>query len=420
MIGAMQRVVRSGQEARSDASGQTDPHRPTTAPDGVLALVADRETAELVGTVLRQQNIQPSAVVEERPDNAPERLRRGAPPALLLLDLSGSSTPVGDVMAALTAGGGEMRLIALGTVNDVALFRDLMAAGVADYLVKPIDPYALATALTKAVRPPDPVAGVTRLGKTLVFFGSRGGIGTTSLAVNSAWLLAHQLHQRTGLLDLDLYFGTVALALDIDPGRGLREALEQPSRIDGLFVERAMVNAGDRLSVLSAEEPVHEDAAFDPLAIDVLLHELRQQFDWVIVDLPRGAATVQRVTLAAASHIAIVCDQSLAGLRDAMRMETLAKESAPEARILFVDGGATAHGRGEIDTAAFEKGLGRPLDWVIPSDPKAAIAAANSGKPLPVVAASSPVTKALTKVLTALAGPPQAAAKRPFWKRAPR
>jgi pilus assembly protein CpaE len=384
---------------------------------GVLAVLGDGETCSLVTEVLSEQNITGSSAIEGGLDIALAQLQAGYRPVMLLLDITGSTTPVADVTAAVAAGGAGLRVIAVGEVNDVHLFRELIAAGAGDYLVKPLNPYALGVALADGVRPLTPVAGTARLGKTLVFMGARGGVGATTAAVSTAWLLAHQHSQRTALIDLDLYFGTVALSLDLDPGRGLREALEQPSRIDGLFIERAMVKESDRLSVLSAEEPMQDDAIFDPSAIDILLHEVRQKFDWIVIDLPRGATMMQRIALTTATHVAIVCDQSLAGLRDAMRVQALATESAPNAQILFVDGGAAGGVPPEIARPAFEKGLGRPFDWVLPTDPKAAAAAANAGKPLPAAVAGSPTVKALKRYVATLADARPSVKKQPFWKR---
>src|SRR3546814_12869987 len=86
--------------------------------------------------------------------------------------------------------------------------------------------------------------------------GARGGFGASTIAPTLAWLLSERGKRATALLDLDVHFGTGALALDLEPGRGLTDAIENPSRIDGLFIERAMVKAREKLAVLSAEAPM--------------------------------------------------------------------------------------------------------------------------------------------------------------------
>ena len=110
--------------------------------------------------------------------------------------------------------------------------------------------------------------------------GVRGGVGASTIATSLAWLLGEKAHRSTALLDLDVHFGTGALALDLEPGRGLTDAIENPSRIDGLFIERAMVRANERLSVLSAEAPIHQPLVTDGTAFFQLQEEMRNAFEF--------------------------------------------------------------------------------------------------------------------------------------------
>jgi pilus assembly protein CpaE len=249
------------------------------------------------------------------------------------------------------------------------------------------------------------------LGQVIVFIGSRGGVGATTSAVSCAWLIAAERRERIALVDLDLHFGTVALKLDLDPGGGLCEALEQPSRIDSLFIERAMIKVTDNLRVLAAEASAAQHLAVDAGAIDMLLHELRRKFARVVVDLPRGATPLQRVVLASASHVVVFCERSLAGLRDTIRLQTLVREQAPQARLWLVGAGVAGE-RSVIGKSEFEKGIGKALDTSLSYDPKSAGAAANSGQPLPLAAPRSPVLRELLQLTELLAGPARAAPKR--------
>src|SRR3546814_19913906 len=112
-----------------------------------------------------------------------------------------------------------------------------------------------------------------------VVIGVRGGVGGSTGASSLAWLLAEKEHRSTGRLDLDVHFGTGAMAFDLEPGRGLTDALENPSRIDGLFIERAMVRATERLAVLSAEAPMHQPLMADGSALFQLQEEMRNAFE---------------------------------------------------------------------------------------------------------------------------------------------
>ena len=378
----------------------------------MLAVIRDQATLERLQGVIRELQLDDELAVAETLDAGLRRMRSGLMPRILLLDIADLPAPITEVAAARAAGGAGLALVALGAVNDVALYRDLLAAGANDYLIKPPTRDALAAIFDKkAAHAALPDGG---LGHVLVFVGSRGGVGATTTAVGCAWLLAEDFGERTALLDLDPHFGTVALKLDTDPGSGLCEALEQPSRIDSLFIERAMVKVTENLRVLAAEASAAQHLIVDAGAIDMLLYELRRKFPRVVVDLPRGATPVQRVVLAAASHVVVLCDRTLAGLRDTIRLQTLMREQAPQVRVWLVEAGASGQ-HSLIGKSEFEKGIGKALDLALSFDPKAAGAAVNAGQPLPVAAPRSPVVRELRQLAELVAGPAAAAPKRRFF-----
>jgi pilus assembly protein CpaE len=380
------------------------------ARSGILAVSSDRTMLEVVQDALRERRLGDEVLAEATIEAGLRRMREGLSPRVLILDLTASAAPISEVSAARAVGGTGLRIIAIGTVNDVALFRGLLSAGADDYLVKPLGSEALATAIDR--QPTDQSgAAKTGLGQIVVFMGSRGGVGATTAAVSCAWLLAEERQEATALIDLDLHFGTVALKLDADPGSGLCEALEQPSRIDSLFIERAMVKVNDHLHVLAAEAPMAEPPMVDVSAIDLLLHELRRKFAWIIIDLPRNATPLLRVVLAAANRAILVCERSLAGLRDTIRLQTVIREQAPQATLILVEAGASGE-RAAVSKSEFEKGIGKPLDVTLSHDPKSAGEATNSGQPLPVVVPKSPVVRDLRQLVAAMAGAAEKSSKR--------
>jgi pilus assembly protein CpaE len=376
---------------------------------GVLAVVQEQQTADRLQGICRDMQLDDELVIADTLDAALRRIRSGYAPRVLLLDLADAAAPIAEVSSARTVGGAELKIVVLGALNDVALFRDLLAAGANDYLVKPPNRETLSAALEKRSHAPGTTAD--GLGQVIVFTGSRGGVGTTTTAVSCAWLIAEERGERVALLDLDLHFGTIALKLDTDPGSGLCEALEQPSRIDSLFIDRAMVKVTDNLRVLAAEASATQHMIIDAGAIDVLLYELRRKFSKIVVDLPRGATPIQHVVIAAATHVVVVCERSLAGLRDTIRLQTMIREQAPQVRLWLAEAGATA-GRALLGKSDFEKGIAKSLDFSISYDAKSAGAAANSGQPLPVAVPRSPMVREFRQLAEVLAGPASPVAKR--------
>ena len=133
---------------------------------------------------------------------------------------TGTDDPIAAVNALAEACDIGTRVVALGTVNDVTLYRELRALGVDDYLIKPVTPDQLETALAHTA--PRPAPGTTDAegpAELYLMCGVRGGIGASTVALNVAWVLAHEWDRRVALADLDLQFGTAALSLDLESPR---------------------------------------------------------------------------------------------------------------------------------------------------------------------------------------------------------
>ena len=205
------------------------------------------------------------------------------------------------------------------------------------------------------------------------------------------------------LIDLDLQFGTAALDLDIAPGRGLSEALQNPSRIDSLFISSAMTKPNERLAILASEENIDKSINPEPGALNQLVSELSGDFDWIWIDMPRTTLWDNHQALAAASHILIVSDLSLAGMRDTLRIANFCRESAPDAKLLFAINrpGEQKHG---LPAREFERGIGGSIDYTFPNDAGTAAAAAAAGKPLSEVGKQSKLANALRALCRDLAG----------------
>lgn len=346
-----------------------------------------------------------------------------ATPLVLVVDLADASDPVGDMenLAAVCDPG--TRVIALGAVNDIRLYRTLIGFGVQDYLLKPVSPEMLDDAIGRAVEAePAPSekkddGASSGLGRLIAVVGARGGVGATTVAVNTAWLLAQDRKRRVALVDLDLYFGSVALALDLESGRGFREALENPDRIDALFIERAMIRAADNLFVLSAEEPLDTAFSFDPTALDLLIAILRRDFDYVVLDLPRFAARTQMAALHDDGVLTVVADPSLAGLRDTLRLVRLAKGAGAEVRVDVMVNGVGANKGGELALAEFERDGELRVGSSVPYDAKSMAEAAGAGKALAEISKGSVALSALRVYVDSLAPGGDEAVRLPFWRR---
>jgi pilus assembly protein CpaE len=283
------------------------------------------------------------------------------------------------------------------------MFRDLLANGVADYLVKPVTQSLLQKSLASATEHNGALKASGRLGKLVAVTGTRGGVGATMMATSMAWLIAHERRRKVALIDLDLQFGTVALSLDLEPSHGLREALENPSRIDGLFMDRVLVQHSERLFVLSAEESPDESMMLDFNALEILITELRNKFHYVVVDLPRTPNPCSQQILQSATDLVLVSDFSLAGMRDTMRVAGMLPTTNAACNSLLIANRCGEHKQGEMPRAEFEKGVGRKLDLILPFDPRTVAAATNFGQP--VATTKGAVAGGLRQITEQLCGP---------------
>jgi len=311
-----------------------------------------------------------------------------------VVDISASPDPITDI--AMLSEVLKGRIVALGPINDVAFYRSLKAAGADDYMVIPPTDDMLVEALTPPKEKPKEEAS-TEAGSATCVIGARGGVGATTVALNVAWYLAHKLGQRTGLIDLDLHFGTCALSLDLLPGRGLRDALDNPERIDPLFIASAMVNESENLFILGGEEPLENKSELNPYAVEPLISALRSNFSYLVYDIPRTVAVYHPRLIQSSSNILVVTDFSLSGMRDVLRLKSFVNDfsTESEARIIAVE---SKDKRGNLSRKDFERGIEGEIDYVIPFDPALANSSANGGKAIVAQKGSKGVGKVLSEI----------------------
>jgi pilus assembly protein CpaE len=372
--------------------------------DPFAAFVCDESTAELLRPIAVEHGWAPEKVNRGGLRNAIQTLSVSASPTILFVDLSESGDPINDINALAEVCEPGTVVIAAGQVNDVRLYRDLVASGIQDYLLKPFTPDQLRDTFVNAqMIISGPRAAESAADKPHVMtavIGVRGGVGASTIATSLAWLMGDKAGRSTALLDLDVHFGTGALALDLEPGRGLTDAIENPSRIDGLFIERAMVRANEKLCVLSAEAPLNQPLMNDGSAYYQLQEEIRNAFEATVLDLPRSML-VQHTHLVHDVHVTVlVVEFTLAATRDAIRVLSWLKANAPQSRVIVV-ANRVPSGAQEITRKDFEQSIERKVDFVIPLEPKAAAQAAKLGQPFAKIATASRVAQPLAQLLTA-------------------
>lgn len=389
---------------KSVAAGNREP---------INAYVCDELTLDVIRSVCEEMGWSPDKAYKGGLRNAVQSLSVSASPQILLVDLSESGDPINDINGLAEVCEPGTVVIAVGQVNDVRLYRDLMLSGLQDYLLKPVSPDALRDAFSHAMTilnaPRHEEASADRQHISTAIIGTRGGVGASTIASSLAWVFSDRQNHPTGFLDLDVHFGTAALTMDLEPGRGLTDAIDNPSRIDGLFIERAMIKANERLSILSAEAPMNSPVLTDGAAFFQLQEEFRAAFDNTIVDLPRNMLIAYPHLVNDVNVAVIVTELTLAAARDTIRVLAWLKSNAPHCKIIVVANKVQANVQ-EISRKDYETTIERKIDLILPADAKATSQAAKLGRPIVDSVRSSKVSTGIVALADMVSGSAEEAA----------
>ena len=351
--------------------------------DAFAAFICDEAALDVLRPVAVEMGWQPEKCHKGGLRNAVQSLSITASPNILLVDLSESGDPLNDINALAEVCEPGTVVIAVGQVNDVRLYRDLLSSGIHDYLLKPLSAGQVRDCLVNAqtifMTPKNQDAQAAKKHISTAVVGTRGGVGASTIATSLAWLFSTEHKLPTALLDLDIHFGTGALSLDLEPGRGLTDAIDNPSRIDGLFIERAMIRANDKLAILSAEAPISSPLMTDGAAFVQLEEEFRQAFEMTVIDLPRNMLINFPHLLADVNVVVVATEMTLASARDAIRILSWLKTNASHARPIVV-ANKVQPAISEISRSDFEASIERKINLIVPYDVKAAANCAKLGQ----------------------------------------
>lgn len=269
------------------------------------------------------------------------------------------------------------KVVIIGASNDILLFRELMRRGVSEYLVAPIDPLQLISAIGGLFADP----AQPFIGRSIAFVGARGGSGASSVAHNTAYAMSERIGANTVIVDYDLPFGTAGLDFNQDPLNGVADALGQPDRLDATLLDRMMVRCTDKLSLFAAPATLDTDWEISPDAFEEVTSRIRSTAPFVVLDLPHLWSGWMRKTLISADEVVIVATPDLASLRNAKNMIDLIRHGRPnDAPPRLVLNQIGVPGRPEIPAKDFGNALGVHPSLLIPFDPKLFGTAANNGQ----------------------------------------
>lgn len=269
------------------------------------------------------------------------------------------------------------KVVVIGRLNDIQLYRELIRRGVSDYVVEPVEPLDLVAALSGLFAAPD----APPVGRTLAVCGAKGGVGASTIAHNVAFAIARSFDTETVIADLDLPFGTAGLDFNQDPPQGAADAVLAPERVDAAFVERLLSKCAERLNLLAAPATLERTYDLTPEAFEPLFDVLRASVPMIVLDVPHDWTNWSRHALISADEVLVVATPDLANLRNAKNLMDLMRTARPNDRPpRYVLNQVGVPKRPEIRAADFAKALGSEPLAIISFEPQLFGTAANNGQ----------------------------------------
>jgi pilus assembly protein CpaE len=208
------------------------------------------------------------------------------------------------------------KVVVIGHVNDVLLYRELVRRHISEYLVAPLSagPFAETVASALAGHAAQPS------GRILAFLGAKGGCGSSTVCHNTGWALAEMLGVPTIIADFDLAFGTLGLDYNQDLGHGFGEALSAGDRLDAAMLDKLMAKCSERLSLLTPPCTLDTDPDIATDRAAQLVQLMARTASVVALDLRLDWRASTRALIAEADQLVITAEPDLANLRNAKNL----------------------------------------------------------------------------------------------------
>jgi len=322
-------------------------------------------------------------------------------PNVIILETEGRSDILAGLDQLATVCDPGTRVVVIGSVNDVAPYRELVRRGVNDYVIGPVEPLDVVRSICSLFSASEAVA----VGRMIAIVGAKGGVGASTIAHNVAWAIARDLALDSVVIDLDLAFGTAGLDYNQDPLQGIANAVFSPDRLDTAVMDRLLSKCTDHLSLLAAPATLERVYDFGEQAFDSIFDTLRMTTPCIVLDVPHQWSAWTKRALVGADDILIVAEPDLANLRNAKNMLNILKAARPNDREpLYCLNQVGMPKRPEIDASEFAKAIESQPIAAIPFDSRMFGTAANNGQMIAEIAAGHRSTKMLLQIARRLTG----------------
>jgi pilus assembly protein CpaE len=330
-----------------------------------------------------------------------EAYRSAPTPNVIVLETDARNDILAGLDQLATVCDSGTRVVVIGRVNDVTLYRELVRRGVSDYVIAPVTAIDVVRSICNLFSAPEAKA----VGRIVAVVGAKGGVGASTVAHNVAWAIARDLAMDSVVVDLDLAFGTAGLDYNQDPPQGIADAVFSPDRIDTAFIDRLLSKCTDHLSLLAAPATLERVYDFGAEAFDSIFDTLRTTMPCIVLDIPHQWSGWTKRALVGADDILIVAAPDLANLRNTKNVFDLLKSLRPNDRApLYCFNQVGVPKRPEINAGEFAKAIESQPIAAIPFDPQMFGSAANNGQMIAEISANHRTTEMFLQIAQRLTG----------------
>jgi pilus assembly protein CpaE len=359
----------------------------------IQAFCEHSQTAQLVESAVHDRRMSKVALTTHNGgiDGAIETYKSNPTPNLIMVE---TTLPPEEVPAAMErlaeVCDATTRVIVLGHVNDVRLYRDLIRSGISEYIVLPATAPTIVTSITELFAG----EGAAPIGRTIGFISAKGGAGASTVAHNVAWAIATALRQDCLILDMDLPFGTAGLNFNQDPPHGVADALLANQKVDQTMLDRLMSKAANHINLLTAPATLDRTWDFEEREFEQIVEICQKSMPVIVLDIPHAWNAWVRHTLSTIDEVVIVAEPDLANLRNAKNLADTIKALRPtEKAPHLVINKLGVPKRPEIAAGEFSASVECNLVGQIGFDAALFGTAANNGQMIAEVAANNKVNE---------------------------
>jgi len=327
-----------------------------------------------MGRLLRAGAI-PVSVMEDR------AARDATPPDVVIVDARGDASSAMSNIERLRGAHAGSCIFAVALLADPEVILQSMRAGANEFFTWPPPEETFHGAIRRTAARRETAHGARPPATTLVFFGSKGGAGTTTIAVNCGVELARLSKRSTVILDLKAGLGEVALFLGVRPRFSILDAIDNLHRLDREFLRELVVKHKSGLEILAGSDHFDRPGAADAGALEELLRLLARQYEYILVDAGSQINSCTVAALYTADQMFLVANPDVPSVRNAQRLLDRVRQlgAAGERVRVLLNRAAEPY---PIPPKQIEGALGHPIHHTFPSDYKTVSTALNSGVPL--------------------------------------